>query len=180
MGWSDKPKVWTSRGHAVASLLSGMKNYHHSSVDGVQKYQAPPEEWELLEVSLDTDSTKGTSCKSIIDGRNRSVVLQEKYGLAFAAMVDTIEKKEENDVWQWVLCVGGGRHTDAIEQMTGILQNHKLKKNKDYRMVTREKYGAFAFKDKAQASMVRLTFRGECNGVDIKEYVEIDNPASVC
>ncbi len=173
MRWSSiKPKVWTSRALAVASLMSGqVRGYEYNDT---LVFVDAPKDWELIELSINLAEHAKVSCQSVIDQRKRQYGLRKKYGVAFADLVKTVEDKDENDAWQWVLCIGSWDEPTAVAQMQELIKTHKLKKNKDYRSVVRGDAGAFAFKDKGQSSLIRLAFKGECTGINIRDYVEVD------
>lgn len=173
--WSNKPKVWTNRGHAMSSLSGALKRGY--SYDGSEHWIVPPADWELIEIKIDFEQSQNVSTKSvktIAESRNRSILCKRKFGAAFAGLVEAIEEKGEELTWQWVLCVGTHKEPLAGELMIDQLKRNKLKKGKDYRVAYRQHEYAFAFKDKRQASLARLGFQGEVASIDIAEYVEVD------
>lgn len=168
-GWSIKPKIWHTRAHALSSMASALANGYGAD----EKYEIPDDDVELVEFHVVGDALKIESCAEIFIRRNRLAALSKKFNEAFSELVNVIEENGEQE-WQWVLSVGSYRDSDAGKRMVEYLKTQKLKRNVDYRTVSRGPYSSFAFKDKNQATMARLTFQGDATSADIKEYVEIE------
>lgn len=168
--WAKTPKIWTNRGHALSSLVSGLKTYDSGTG---YRYELPEDDWELITVDISDTISKSDSCLEIVKKKNKQADLAKELGKAFAALVEKIELEEETQ-WEWAICVGGYSEKMAGKRLSDWLKSQKLKKDKDYRVAKRDPYYAVAFADKNIATMARLVLDGSVKSIDLTNYVEIE------
>lgn len=168
--FSKRGKTWDSLGH----LKNHLSNYTASRY-GYSGNQVP-DDWEIVEVQIKYDECSRIKAKDAVAQMQRKAELAKKYGMPFANLVERIEAKNEQDIYQWVLIVGDNnrwsREKEYLDKFKALIKANKLKQHTDYKLAYENDYGVFAFKDKAHAAMLRLAYDGPLVSVDIKNYIE--------
>lgn len=169
--FSKTGKTWSNIGH-VKSHLSSF-DYRTYNRDGTPAYRdLPPEDWEIVEIEVRYDESSKTNVRDLVKSQRRRRELERQFGSHFSSLVGTLEDKNLQNEFQWVLIVGQPYRSEQLDLFTKLIKDHKLKLNSDYKKSVSNSVGSFAFKSKLDAMKLRLAFPHEVKSVDITQYVE--------
>lgn len=173
--WDKKGATWESLGK-LKLTLGNHGCFHEDHEVGDDIYGAKV---KILEIQIIEDEDNMSLLDDFIDKHRRYQALGKKIGRPFQDLVERIEAQGQNEQFQWVLAAEGSWDwqnkvpTGDFAELLDICKSMRLKQNKDYKRASASgEGGCVAFASKQVAMTVRLTMRGKCRGIDIKEFVE--------
>lgn len=181
-GWFNKyGKTWDTLGKLKLTLQQA--GYYSSSEyrKEVNDHPLPKDELQIITIKIVESEGNMSPLADLVARERRFAKLALEKGEIFSTLVKRIEDQGQTEQFQWVLVTdhkwnwktreSEGGLTDILE----IVKKLKYKQNKDYKKASAYNQGAcIAFATKQQAMTVRLMFNGQCTGIDIKDFVEID------
>lgn len=176
--FSTRGKAWVSLGALKTHLRYLVERPHYEQADPKEPWRKItkrlPEDWEIVEfviIEHNTDLIKPAN--NVVDIMKRRETLVHHHGEAFANLVDRLETKGEEAVYQWCLCSKDFHGCEkAQEELLALLKSKKLKRGSDIQTATVHGDSAVAFRDKAQAMLFKLEFKHKLTAVNLKEFVE--------
>ena len=174
-GWDKKGATWESLGK-LKLTLGNRGCFHELHVKGDDIFG---DKVKILEIQIVEDEDNMSLLDDFIDRHRRYQAMGKKFGRPFQDLVERIEAQGQNEQFQWVLAAEGSWDwnnrvpTGDFAELLDICKALKLKQNKDYKRASASSEGGcVAFASKIVAMQVRLTMRGKCKGIDIKDFVE--------
>lgn len=176
--FSTRGKAWVSIGALKSHLRQMVERYGHEARDEKEPWRkiikTLPSDWEIVEfvvVENNTDLIKPAN--DYVEVMKRRETMIHYHGEAFANLVDRLEPRGEDVIYQWCLCSKDTAYGHNIQQeLLNLVKSKKLKRGTDIQTAMVGDDTAVAFKDKAQAMLFKLEFKHKLTAVNIKEFVE--------
>jgi hypothetical protein len=173
-GWDKKGKTWESLGKLKLTL--GNNGYFSDRHNGERLFG---DDVKIISIKIVETEDNTSDIDDFIEKHRRYQALGKKFGRSFQDLVERIEAQGQNEQFQWVLAAEGSWDwtnkvpTGDFAELLQICKDLKLKQNKDFKRASNYgEGGCVAFASKQVAMTVRLSMRGRCKGIDIKEFVE--------